>query len=230
MSRSKHTDPRAIRAARRIVAPRHRRSEGDPSLRRRRGRLAKEMAGASDDVGRRSPSRPARPRIIERRPRPGFHHPAGRKDVLRILEWIGPEATYGVRSVELCHGPAMNRTGLPCFGRLCVPGRILLYELPISPWRLSGMIAAHDAELLAKAGAVLTAHQETGVTLVHWPGNTLRQFMLFDVLLHEVGHHILQHHKGKRLARIARTRDHEAFAERFVEKCRLALAEMIRPS
>lgn len=225
MSRSRHTDPRAIRAARRLAAPRAARSQDDPSLRRRRGRWVKDTAGVAAGAGR-----PVRPRVIAQRPAPGFHHPASRDDVLTILEGVGPEAMYGIRSVELCRGPAWMLGALPAFGRLCVPGRIQLYALPVSPWRLSGMLVKHDAGLLAKAGAVVTAHDAVGVTLVEWPGDALRQFMLFDVLLHEVGHHILQHHKGKRLARIARTRDHEAFAERFVAKCRAAWGDMIEPA
>jgi Zn-dependent peptidase ImmA (M78 family) len=44
--------------------------------------------------------------------------------------------------------------------------------------------------------------------------------MLFDVLMHEVGHHLIQHHKGKRQARVARTRDHEAFADAFARRWR----------
>jgi Zn-dependent peptidase ImmA (M78 family) len=44
--------------------------------------------------------------------------------------------------------------------------------------------------------------------------------MLFDVLMHEVGHHVIQQYKGKRPARVARTKDHEALAERFAARCR----------
>jgi hypothetical protein len=229
VSRSRHTDPRAIRAARRLAAPRAGRSQDDPSLRRRRGRWIKDTGGAAADVGN-AVGQPVRPRVMAQRPAPGFHHPASRQDVVSILERIGPEAMYGIRSVELCRGPAWRQGAMPTFGRLCVPGRIQLYALPLAPWRVPGMLAKHDAALLAKAGAVVTAHKAVGVTLVEWPGDALRRFMLFDVLLHELGHHILQHHKGKRLARIARTRDHEAFAERFVAKCRAAWADVIAPA
>ena len=45
---------------------------------------------------------------------------------------------------------------------------------------------------------------------------------LFDVLMHEIGHHLIQHYKGKRTVRRARTADHEAFADRFAQRCRLA--------
>jgi hypothetical protein len=54
--------------------------------------------------------------------------------------------------------------------------------------------------------------------------------MLFDVLLHEIGHHVLQHGKGKRLVRIARTRDHEAFATRFADLYRAAWSRSAPPA
>jgi hypothetical protein len=52
--------------------------------------------------------------------------------------------------------------------------------------------------------------------------------MLEEVLLHEIGHHVLQHHTGKRPVRIARTRDHEAFAAAFAEKERAVLLKRSR--
>ena len=65
--------------------------------------------------------------------------------------------------------------------------------------------------------------------LVSWPGKTLRDFMLFDVLMHEIGHHLIQQYKGKRRARVARTRDHEAFAAHFARRCRLLRERALGP-
>jgi len=118
---------------------------------------------------------------------------------------------------------------MPATGSYDVPGRIVLYEQPVPPWRMRGMIAPATACRLEKSGAVLTPLPEAGVTLVDWPADTLRRFMLDEVLIHEVGHHVLQHHKGKRPARIARTRDHEASAARFAEKQRAALTKRNSP-
>lgn len=56
--------------------------------------------------------------------------------------------------------------------------------------------------------------------IVSWPATTLRDYMLFDVLMHEIGHHLLQQYTGKRMARVARTKDHEAFADLFAQQCR----------
>lgn len=61
--------------------------------------------------------------------------------------------------------------------------------------------------------------------MITWPGDSLREFMLFDVLMHEVGHHWLQQYKGKRPARVVRTREHEAFADEFARRCRLIYAQ-----
>ena len=209
------------------MAPRAGRSVGDLRARRRTGRWLKEIGVPSTLPVARAAIWPARPRIVLRPARPHFHHPAGRGDVLRILDLVGAEAIYGVRSIELSHAAAREASLVPLFGRLCIPGRILLYEQPLPPWRLPGILASGDADQLTTAGAIVTQHRDIGMTTIDWPGTSLRRFMLFDVLLHEIGHHILQHHKGKRSDRIARTCDHEAFAERFVESCRLSYGHLI---
>ena len=169
-------------------------------------------------------SQPPVLKVVWRKPHPGFHHPAGKQDILKLLNAVGSVAIYGLRSVELIRAPAAS-SGVPPFGRYVVPGRIVLYEQPLSPWRLPGILVPATARRLEDAGAILTALPAASATVVDWPDGTLRLFMLEEVLLHEVGHHVLQHHKGKRQARIARTRDHEAFAARFAEKQRAALRE-----
>ena len=70
-SRSKHTDPKKIRAKRRVHAPREPRSAGDPSNRRQIGRMLKEMGIAYVLQDRDLPIYPILPRIIIKRPRPG---------------------------------------------------------------------------------------------------------------------------------------------------------------
>jgi len=140
-----------------------------------------------------------------------------------MLKAVGPVAFYGLRSIELARSPANALISMPVFGRYCAPGRIILFEQSMSPWRLSGLLKGDVARRLERADAVVTRLTDVGATLVHWPHDTLRRFMLEEVLLHELGHHVLQHHKGKRPVRIARTRDHESFAARFAEKHRLAL-------
>lgn len=157
------------------------------------------------------------PRIVERRPRTGRHHPASIADIERVLRRFGEECVYGIRSVELAHRP--ERGGALRFGRLAVPGRIVLYDQAVPPWHLPGGLRDDAQRRLVAAGAVLHPLGPAGL-VVEWRGASLRDFMLFDVLMHEIGHHRLQHHKGKRPVRIARTADHEAFADAFARRCR----------
>lgn len=142
---------------------------------------------------------------------------------MAVLEFFGAEVTYGVRSIELARSCGDAVDGL-LLGRLLVPGRIVLYDQPSSPWLLPGRLPAQQLERLEAAGAEVEPAECSG-TRVTWPGETLKEFMLLGVLLHEIGHHILQHHKGKRRERTARTRDHEAYATAFAERYRLRYLE-----
>jgi hypothetical protein len=164
------------------------------------------------------------------RPRPGHLHPAGRADLERLLHFFGPRHYYGLRAVRLLRAPAAP-AGKLLLGRLRVPGEVLLYEQPAPPWVLTAPLAPADAQRLLRAGAVVAEVHAGTRWRVDWPGQTLRDFLLFDVFLHEVGHHVFQHETGKRTARVARTRDHEAFADAFARRCRLAFlrAEGITP-
>lgn len=220
MSRSKHTDPRAIRAERRLRWPRDGRGTGDLSRRNRIGRMLKELGIAYEFGNSERHDELIKPRIIDRPPKPGFCNPVSKDEIIQLLNFVGPEAMYGLQRIEYVQAPPLEATVFPLLGRLKAPGCILLYQLPIPPWRLAGTISAIDAHPCQRAGAIIKTHHEIQVTVIDWPGNTLRDFVLLDVLLHEIGHHILQHNKGKRTKRIARTRDHEAFAKKFVEHCR----------
>jgi hypothetical protein len=185
--------------------------------------MLKELDGVEIPDGSKGDQSVTRLRILWRQPSPGFHHPIGKQEVLELLKSIGPLAMYGLRSIELVRAPALGSTSLLVFGRYEAPGRILLFEQPLSPWRLPGSLASKSVRRLERAGAVVSLMPELGATLVDWPADTLRRFMLDEVLLHELGHHVLLHHKAKRLGRIARTKDQEAFATLFAMRQRLVL-------
>ena len=178
MSRSLHTDPYFLRAARRVSAP-----------------VAVRMHPA----------------------RRGFIHPAGDKDVTNILDFFGPSVGYGLRGVELRHADGGGRPRL-VLATLKVPGMIVLYEQPLPPWTFRGRLAPSSLERLRRAGACIDRTENA--THVEWPADTLRDFMLFDGLMHEIGHHIVQHATGKRRARVMRTADHERRADAFADACR----------
>jgi hypothetical protein len=219
MSRSKHTDPKRIRALRRIRGPRDKRNVGDLSLRRKIG-LRRKNFGAELALQRSDPRGQPRLRIVVHSPGTGFHHPADKGELLELLNSIGTIGQYGLRCVELARSPATATTPIPMlvFGRYCAPGQIILFEQRLPPWRIPGMLKGGLVRRFQRAGAIVKLLADVNATLVDWPGNTLRRFMVEDVFLHELGHHVLQHYKGKRSVRIARTRDHEAFALRFVKK------------
>lgn len=184
--------------------------------------MLKEMGISHRFQDRDLPDRPILPRIIIKQPRPGYLHALEKNDVLQILDFIGAEAIYGLRSIELVQQPNVSALRSPLFGRIIVPGRIKLYEQPAPPWRLPGILPETEVKKMRRAGAKIEIDHEVKATFVNWPEQTLRDFMIFEVLLHEVGHHILQHNTGKRTRRIVRTRDHEAFARRYASRCRAA--------
>jgi hypothetical protein len=154
------------------------------------------------------------------RARSGFVHPADPADVVRVLSFFGPAAAYGLRGVELRQQPA-GGTG-PAVAELRVPGVVLLFEQPAPPWELPGQLTDLAMGRLQRAGArVVTG---PAGTLVDWPGSTLRDFMLFDGLMHEIGHHMIQHAARKQRTRAMRTADHERRADAYAMRARHAWA------
>ena len=116
MSRSKHTRPRDIIAANRILDPRGRRGAGDPKFQRRFLRELKEIgidfdgqgatdvtASASDALPEATTAATRLPRVSEQRARPRFFHPASSKEVRLILTRVGEISWYGVQEVCLVH-------------------------------------------------------------------------------------------------------------------------------
>jgi hypothetical protein len=92
----------------------------------------------------------------------------------------------------------------------------------VPPWNLPGQLTDLATARLRRAGARV-ATGPAG-TQVDWPGNTLRDFMLFDGLMHEVGHHLIQHSARKQHTRAIRTADHERRADAFAVRARRAWA------
>lgn len=185
------------------------------------GQRVRELNGTT--VSGRTGSRNTGPRIVLRRTNPGFHHPVAKREIIRLLDSIGPIAIYGLRVVEAARTPIMTGRASLVFGRYEAPGRILLYEQPNPPWRLPGILNQADTNRFKMFGATLTLQPGSQITTVEWPKDSLRRFMLEGVFLHELGHHVLQQYKGKRSVRIARTQDHEAAAERFASRMRSLL-------
>jgi hypothetical protein len=229
MARTMHTIPRRIRAPRRVEAPDAPRGEGDPSPRRHQLRILREQGVYAEPAAApgASPDALPLPRVRVSPPRPGHLHPAGKNEILDLLRFFGAECTYGLRSVELVQGPPQDPAKPIPLAALSVPGRILLFDQHQPPWTLNGHLPEDEEARLRGAGAQV--RRVGPQTVVAWPGRTLRDFLLFEGLLHEVGHHMVQQYTGKRPARVLRTKDHEARAAAFVRRCRLRYLESPHP-
>jgi len=196
-----HTDPRPRRAARRLS-------------------VTSESAGAHHSG--------ARIRVIARRASPGRLHPATTGDVRRVLAQLGPEAIYGLRRVEVVPAPSAWAGGNQLvLGQLLVPGMVRLYDLPPSPWALLGVPGPALRERLMRCGAELITSPAR--TTVHWPHGGLRRLVLLEVLLHELGHHWVQH-ETRRPGRARRTRDHEHTAELRAARWRPLATRAVTPA
>lgn len=164
--------------------------------------------------------------MLQRPARPGFIHPAGVNDIRRALDFFGPRVGYGLRGVELRHAVGGGRPHL-ILATLHVPGTIVLFEQPLPPWTLPGHLTPSSLARLRRAGAHI--HVTARTTSVDWPADTLRDFMLFDGLMHEIGHHVVQHQARRPHARVMRTADHERRADAFAEACRRAWTDRGTP-
>jgi len=156
------------------------------------------------------------PVVRMRSPRAGRYHPASAAEVREALRRFGEDSYYGLKAVELI--PAPNVSDRLPLGQLIEPGRIVLYDQPMPPWRLGFDLSSDERSRLGAAGATTD-----GAGTVAWPGLTLRRFMLAYVLAHELGHHMLQHERRLRGEAAARTRDHEARAEAIARRLRARL-------
>src|SRR5262245_10830088 len=105
---------------RRIRSPRDKRDVGDLSLRRKLGLQTKRI-GAAFIQRPKEVNGHSRLRIIVRSPRTGFHHPAGERDLLELLNAIGPIPRYGLRTIELAPSLATGTASTLVFGRYCSP-------------------------------------------------------------------------------------------------------------
>jgi len=224
MSRSVHTDPFSLRAARRIQAPSAPRNSHATRTLFRTMRLLKGCGIIAQPLESKVVAPVALPRVCVHPPHPMYHHPASRTDLLQFLLSLGPEYRYKLHSIELCRNSQSVPTDPGPLGRLEIPGRILLYEQPLSPWRFHGLLTETERRCLREAGAVLDQTSAPPFcTVIWWPKHTLRDFMLHGVLLHELCHHLIQTRHAKPSSRIFRTLHHEhrAVARTLAQAARL---------
>jgi len=209
-------------AASRVRAPYEARGDGDQASLRRFARILKEAGIALESLDDEIAGAPLMPRVSVSKSRAGFYHPAGKAEIKSVLEFFGARCFYGLQEIKLTQGHGISSAGKIMLGRLQVPGTIVLYDQAIPPWTISGMLSPAGQAIMQRADAKISVLDNNVQTLVDWSDNALKNFMLFEGLMHEIGHHLIQQYTGKRSARVVRTRDHERFAELFATRCREA--------
>ena len=121
---------------------------------------------------------------------------------------------YGLRAIRLRQECLLNSSGI-VFAEYVVPGEICLYAVPATPWQFPFVPSRSDLEAFAQHGANVHIDELRDQATICWTPNGLKSYLLYEVLAHEIGHHILQHNKGKRQAQIRRRFDHEACADLY---------------
>lgn len=241
MSRSKHTRPARIIAADRVQAPRAKRSSERPAYQAVGERVATcyedeggafggafgelGMAAAESDLSREA-NYGKLPRIKVQRTRKGFCHPASAVDIKAMLNYFGALSYYGVREIHLAQRSETSMSAQVVLAELSIPGKIILYEQPEPPWLVAAPLCQDELELLRTAGADIETSDDGSRSKILWSPANLKCFMLFEGLMHEVGHHIIQQFKGKRTAQVLRQRDHELLARNFARRCREEYGEI----
>ena len=129
--------------------------------------------------------------VFERPLAPGFVLPVTVGDVVAVLGRIPSAFLSGLTGVYLMAGTAKQRRRRSLTFGLYQTGRIHLFPVPqqrlVEGWRCASRPA--DLAKYTKFGAITSA-SEGGSTTLTFDDESLRRFYLYDVLLHEIGHHV----------------------------------------
>lgn len=186
--------------------------------RRRFRRLRKELRIEDQERAIPKTGPPHRVDIVVVPARKRYFHPLEPSEIRRAFEFFGPLVVYGIRSVEMRPLFRPDARGVR-IARLEVPGKVVLYEQLQPPWNV-GSLSRRSIDRIRRAGA--TIDEGLGTARVDWTPQALKDFVLFDGLMHEIGHHLIQQHTAKRIVRVMRTADHEHRATAFADACRRA--------
>ncbi len=147
--------------------------------------------------------------IYDRPLSPGFVRPCSVQDILEVLVNIPGEYLIGLRGVFLMAGTAKQaRRQSLTYG---IYANDTIYLFPISQLKLENGIyissKAWDVPVYERFGFVVEPSQHSKFR-VRFSSEQLRSLFLYDVLLHEIGHHI----EG-----IRRSGESERYARWFAE-------------
>ena len=142
--------------------------------------------------------------IYERRLSSGFRRPWGTQDLLAVLTRVPQAFLAGVRGIYCMGGTAAQRRRQDLTFGMYTGSRIYLFPVPDDRFRSGWVAAANSAglEKLRRLGAEVVAVDRRGARVV-FDEQSFRRFYLYDVLLHELGHHVDQSGTGRAAERFA---------------------------
>ncbi|HUB69695.1 MAG TPA: hypothetical protein VL984_04685 [Acidimicrobiales bacterium] len=130
--------------------------------------------------------------IYDRRLASGFIRPCTVTDVAEVITEVPPEYLSGLAGVYLLGGTvAQMRRTTRTFG-MYHEGSAYLFPVPatfLEGFPIKGLRPS-SAQRYEMAGAAITTGGRSGVDTLRFDAESLRIFYLYDVLLHEIGHHI----------------------------------------
>ncbi len=214
ISRSLHTQHITERATRRLLRPHSARYAEAALLSGRETHFRPVTIAADTDA-------PVRlsggPRITTHKPLPDLVLPLCPSDVRRFFAILGPASLYGLRRVRLRQQCLFTPQGVT-FAEYTLGGAIDIYAVPPSPWRLAFVPCDSDLRAFTRHAARLDVETTARRTTVWWEPDGLLAFFLFEVLAHEIGHHVLQRDRGRQSTPACRRADHEACADTYARR------------
>lgn len=131
--------------------------------------------------------------IFESALQPGFHRPFSTQDVAEVLSQVPSDYLRGLAAVFILGGTAKQKRAHRIVYGMYHSDRIYLH--PLAEHHLKQVWTPAPKPSVAREytrfGAAFA--QESGKWVLRFTPESLRLFYLYDVLLHEVGHHVEQH-------------------------------------
>lgn len=120
-----------------------------------------------------------------------FISPVTQNDVKCILEKVPQDFLSRLKSVSILSGTSKQIKALKLFRYGCYSWeKVFLHAFPkvLMTQSFPKPLSPAKAQEFESAGATIS--QASGGYIVHFDQASLRRFYLFDVLLHEIGHHV----------------------------------------
>lgn len=155
--------------------------------------------------------------VAERPLHPAFLRPYSAKDVTRVLAEIPPQFLQGLGRVLLLGGTrkqeatALGR--LFYWGSYVRPGTVHLFAYPRRAMRLRYRKPPSKERMIEWEFAQPSVSRDGGHWIVEFTAAGLREFYLYDVLPHEIGHHVDRFREHKKSYR-----ESEYYAEWFADR------------